>query len=163
AGGFDLAPGAEQIVRARWPARFVPAAGTHACWLAAVLTRSDRPIAGRHVWEHGNLAQKNLTVIGVKPGASIGLPFVLPRLKVKDDRLLELVRPLPLVRVAASVVPRSTMHRPPPDVGDAVEHAQLGSHGSRNTVFDGDDRDALADAGFEINRARPFQPGRIAQ
>ena len=44
-GGFDLAPGADRgSSRARWPAALVPPAGTHACWLAAVLARSDRPV-----------------------------------------------------------------------------------------------------------------------
>ena len=60
-GGFDLGPGQDLVVRARWPAALVPPAGTHACWLAAVLSRADRPPAGAHVWEHGNLAQTNLT------------------------------------------------------------------------------------------------------
>ena len=43
AGGFDLGPGQDVVVRARWPAALVPPAGTHACWLAAVLSRADRP------------------------------------------------------------------------------------------------------------------------
>jgi hypothetical protein len=75
AGGFDLGPGQEVIVRARWPAALVPPAGTHACWLAAVLTRADRPTAGAHVWEHGNLAQKNLTILRVRPGQTVTVPF----------------------------------------------------------------------------------------
>lgn len=61
--GFDLGPGQEKIVRARWPRSLVPAAGTHVCWLAAVLTRGDEPASGAHTWEHNNLAQKNLTVV----------------------------------------------------------------------------------------------------
>ena len=60
---FDLAPGATRVVKARWPRHLVPAAGTHTCLLASVLTRSDLPVAGRHVWEHNNLAQKNLMVV----------------------------------------------------------------------------------------------------
>ena len=54
--GFDLAPGAASVVMARWPADSVPPPGTHACWLAAVFTRFDTPVTGRHVWEHNNLA-----------------------------------------------------------------------------------------------------------
>ena len=105
-GGFDLAPGTSRIVRARWPAKLVPPAGTHACWLAAVLARSDRPTIGAHVWEHGNLAQKNLTVITIKRGLSFVLPFVLKGLRLNDDKTLELVRPAQLSLVSASLVPR---------------------------------------------------------
>jgi hypothetical protein len=74
-GGFDLGPGQEVVVRARWPAALVPPAGTHACWLASVLSRADRPTAGAHVWEHGNLAQKNLTIHRARPGQTITVPF----------------------------------------------------------------------------------------
>lgn len=59
---FDLAPGEERIVAARWPGADVPAAGTHPCLLAAVHTRGDHPTPGKHMWQHANLAQKNLTV-----------------------------------------------------------------------------------------------------
>ena len=38
AADFDLGPGERRIVKARWPRALVPAAGTHACWLASVLT-----------------------------------------------------------------------------------------------------------------------------
>jgi hypothetical protein len=75
AGGFDLDPGQEVVVRARWPAALVPPAGTHACWLAGVLSRADRPVAGAYVWEHGNLAQKNLTIHRARPGQTITVPF----------------------------------------------------------------------------------------
>ena len=39
-----------------------------------VLDPSDRPVSGRHVWEHGNLAQKNLTVARARPGQTIAVP-----------------------------------------------------------------------------------------
>ena len=45
-------------MKAQWPASLVPPVGTHACLLAAVLTRGDPPGAGLNVWEHNNLAQK---------------------------------------------------------------------------------------------------------
>lgn len=95
ASGFELGPGQSTIVKARWPAAFVPPAGTHACWLASVLTRFDHPVAGRHVWEHNNLAQKNLTIVDLKPGQWILLPFVVSNLKTLTARrvLLEVVRP----------------------------------------------------------------------
>jgi hypothetical protein len=163
-GGFDLAPGTSRIVRARWPAKLVPPAGTHACWLAAVLARSDRPKIGAHVWEHGNLAQKNLTVIKIKRGLSLVLPFVLRGLRLNDDKTLELVRPAQLSLVNASLVPRLTDPRPaPPDVSDALEHGHLSQRRRRDQVVDAGDRAAMADAGFDADTLRPFPAGPIAR
>jgi hypothetical protein len=93
--GFELGPGESRIVKARWPAALVPAAGTHACWLASVLTRGDPPGAGLHVWEHNNLAQKNLAVVDLAPDQWTILPLVLNRFAVLPRALtLELVRPV---------------------------------------------------------------------
>lgn len=74
---FDLAPGASRIVKARWPSHLVPPSGTHTCLLASVLTRGDPPPGGTHVWEHNNLAQKNLTVVDLVHGEFMILPVVL--------------------------------------------------------------------------------------
>jgi hypothetical protein len=74
---FDLAPGDERIVAARWPRERVPPVGTHPCLLAAVIARGDHPATGAHVWEHANLAQKNLTVVDLVPGAFVILPVVI--------------------------------------------------------------------------------------
>ena len=95
AAGFDLGPGATTVVKARWPAALVPPEGTHACWLAAVLTRFDNPVAGKHVWEHNNLAQKNLTVVDLAADEWMILPFVVKNLKqrVNVRYLIEIVRP----------------------------------------------------------------------
>jgi hypothetical protein len=90
--GFDLAPGEARVVRARWPRALVPPAGTHACWLATVLTPGDVPPAGAHTWEHNSLAQKNLTVVDVLPNRWFTLPFVMTA-GLERRRLLELVRP----------------------------------------------------------------------
>ena len=65
--------------------------------LASVITRSDHPIAGRHVWEHNNLAQKNLTVVDLLPNAFIILPVTVtnwhpdfkPRFALEVIRLRE--------------------------------------------------------------------------
>ena len=75
AAGFELAPGRDRVVKARWPAALVPPAGVHACLLAAALSRSDKPTGGAHVWEQGNLAQKNLTIVRASRGASVLAPF----------------------------------------------------------------------------------------
>jgi hypothetical protein len=74
---FDLDAGSERIVKARWPRELVPRAGSHPCLLASVLARNDRPTAGLHVWEHANLAQKNLTVVDLEPNWFIIIPLVL--------------------------------------------------------------------------------------
>jgi hypothetical protein len=74
---FDLAPGEVRIIKARWPREQVPAPGEHSCLLASVVTRSDHPAPGRHVWEHNNLAQKNLTIVELTPGGTVLLPVVL--------------------------------------------------------------------------------------
>jgi hypothetical protein len=74
---FDLAPGATKIVKARWPRALVPPSGTHTCLLASVVCRGDHPVGGSHVWEHNNLAQKNLTVVDLLPNTFMILPIVI--------------------------------------------------------------------------------------
>jgi hypothetical protein len=163
-GGFDLAPGADRIVRARWPAALVPPAGTHACWLAAILGRSDRPVGGAHVWEHGNLAQKNLTVLKAKRGKALVLPFVLRGLKPNDERIVELVRPSSLAAIGAALVPRAaTPPLAPADVSDALEHGYFDTPRGRDDVLDADDGAAVAAGGFEIDKAKLFPPGPVAR
>lgn len=92
---FELGPGETRIVNARWPRALVPPAGTHVCWLAAALSRGDHPTAGAHVWEHNNLAQKNLAVVDVIPGRWWILPFLLDRVLLwrKHEVTLRLRRP----------------------------------------------------------------------
>jgi hypothetical protein len=139
ASGFDLGPGQSAIVKARWPATFVPPPGTHACLLAAVLTRADHPVAGRHVWEHNNLAQKNLTIVDLAPNDWIILPFVLTNTKFRTRRryVIELVRPEKRPKMVVSLLhgsgkPFASSRRlerrlaspiPHPQVDDAGENA----------------------------------------
>lgn len=106
ASGFELGPGQSTIVKARWPANLVPPPGTHACLLAAVLTRSDHPAAGLHVWEHNNLAQKNLTIVDLAPNDWIILPFLLANLASSIPRryMIELVRPKQRTRMSVSLL-----------------------------------------------------------
>ncbi|HEY9421730.1 MAG TPA: hypothetical protein VIW92_09970, partial [Thermoanaerobaculia bacterium] len=93
--GYDLAPGASAIVKAKWPEALVPATGTHACWLASVYTPVDPVPAGRHVWEHNNLAQKNLTVVDVIPGDGVTIPVQIGSqfLQNPERYRLEVLRP----------------------------------------------------------------------
>ncbi len=105
ASGFDLGPGAFTVVKARWPAALVPPEGTHTCWLAAVLTRSENPVAGRHVWEQNNLAQKNLTVVDLVQGDWVIVPFVVSNVERIPRRFsLEIVRPEKWSALQASLI-----------------------------------------------------------
>jgi hypothetical protein len=74
---FALGPGETRIVKARWPRVLVPPAGSHSCLLASVISRSDHPAADKHVWEHNNLAQKNLTIVDLLPNTFIIIPVVI--------------------------------------------------------------------------------------
>ena len=107
--GFDLAPGEVRIVKARWPRSLVPAAGTHTCLLASVLTRADHPGAGRHVWEDNNLAQKNLTVVNLLPDTFMILPIVISNwLRQLDPRFeLEIWKPKDARDLQVSLINRS--------------------------------------------------------
>ncbi|WNM62493.1 hypothetical protein [Candidatus Nitrospira neomarina] len=91
---FDLAPGTTRIVTARWPRALVPGEGTHTCLLASVISRFDNPVPSRHVWEHNNLAQKNLTVVDLHPNTYLILPVVIANWDVRYKRkfLLEVIR-----------------------------------------------------------------------
>ena len=73
--GYNLAPGASTIVKAKWPKAFVPHVGVHACWLAAVHSPLDPIPSGKHVWEYNNLAQKNLAIVDAVPGDALALAF----------------------------------------------------------------------------------------
>ena len=103
-GGFELEPGASAVVKARWPAAQVPAGNSHACILAAVLVRGDVPGGGTHVWEHGNLAQKNLTVLRLAPGNLAEVPFVA--LGRGPKVFLRVVTPAGLARLKTALVRR---------------------------------------------------------
>lgn len=104
---FDLAPGQTRVVSARWPTALVPAAGTHPCLLAAVHARGDHPMTGRHVWEHANLAQKNLTVVDLVPGEFVILPVVLLNLEARRRTVLEVWRDRAMRNAEVSLIHRS--------------------------------------------------------
>jgi fungalysin metallopeptidase (M36) len=96
APAFNLAPGTSTIVKAKWPAAFVPAAGSHGCLLVSAYTPREHVPAGTHVWDHGNLAQKNLHVLPADAGDSVFVAFRLGnRLNlVRDVFRLEIRKPL---------------------------------------------------------------------
>lgn len=132
---FDLGPGEERIVSARWAG--VDAVAGHKCLLAAVLARGDSPVGGAHVWEHGNLAQKNLTVVDLAPLDWLILPVVIGPVIASKTAALEVWRdpegPMPrvsLVHRSAAFFPRRRV-RPlspdtgPPDPGPLEEQQQM--------------------------------------
>ena len=109
ASGFDLGPAASTIVKARWPAALVLPPGTHACWLAAAFTQLDFPTLGKHIWEHNSLAQKNLTIVNLKPSQGMLLPFVVTNLTAFTVRrvLIEIIRPKDRPEMQASLIQKS--------------------------------------------------------
>jgi hypothetical protein len=106
---FDLPSGNTRIVKAKWPRSLIPPDGTHTCLLASVITRNDHPIAGRHVWEHNNLAQKNLMIVDLEPDMFVILPIVIrnwgPRFDSSFD--LEIWKPEAAESVSVSLIHRS--------------------------------------------------------
>jgi hypothetical protein len=73
--GYNLAPGASMIVKAKWPKALVPPVGTHACWLASAYTPVDPIPSGKHTWEYNNLAQKNLAIVDAIAGDTMTFAF----------------------------------------------------------------------------------------
>ena len=88
--GLNIDPGESRIVSGKWPAEEVPPAGTHACWLAAAHISGDMPASGAHIWEHNNLAQKNLTIVDLVPDDSDGISVVLGNRAIKKARYYRL-------------------------------------------------------------------------
>jgi hypothetical protein len=93
--GFNLAPGASTVVKAKWPASMIPPKGTHACLLGQVYTPVDTTPAGAHVWDKNNLAQKNMTVLDVVPGDTTFARFQIGTLheRIRGLYRIELFRP----------------------------------------------------------------------
>jgi hypothetical protein len=69
--GFNLAVGGNLVVKAKWPAALVPAAGAHGCIVVSAFSPREPIPTGAHVWEHPNLAQKNTTVLAAAPGDTV--------------------------------------------------------------------------------------------
>ena len=105
--GFDLVvSGASTIVKAKWPSSMVPPRGIHACILVSVYTPTDVSPIGKHVWEHNNLAQKNLTIVDLVLGDSILIPFKLGSIVATELELyrIEIRRPQEWTTLPDSIV-----------------------------------------------------------
>jgi hypothetical protein len=111
-------------------------------------TNHQAPIAGRdnwfyaRVWEHANLAQKNLTVVELQPGAWVILPVVIGPAIDLEAAALEVWRdsegPLPraaLVHKSPEFFPRRRVRPLPPAVRppepDSREEPQRMDYGGR--------------------------------
>jgi hypothetical protein len=112
APAFNLAPGAATVVKAKWPAAFVPAAGSHGCLLVSAYTPREHVPAGTHVWDHGNLAQKNLHVLPADAGDSVFVAFRMGnRLNlVRDVFRLEVRKPVAELSVSL-VAEQAVLHQ----------------------------------------------------
>ncbi len=73
--GFNLAAGASVVVKAKWPSALVPTAGSHGCVLVSAFSPVEPIPSGAHVWEHGNLAQKNVVVLAAAAGDTLAVKF----------------------------------------------------------------------------------------
>ena len=152
--GFGLGPGETHILKARWPAPAVPPPGTHPCLVAALFARLDRPAAGKRVWEQNNLAQKNLTVVDLRPGDRFLLPILLANLlPIRSiTTRLELIRPAMWPALEARLVERLVPVGPVSPVGD--ESALECGHGLNHGAPDAED---APDAGGALGPL--FGPG----
>jgi len=108
--GFNLAPGASTIVKAKWPQALIPPTGTHACLLAQVYMPTDKPLAGQHVWDKNNLAQRNMTVIDAAPDQLVLMPFQVGTLHERIAGLyaIDLIRPANAAAIGVSLLASSS-------------------------------------------------------
>lgn len=166
--GFDLPAGGQRVVKARWARNLLPPKGSHPCWLAAVLTPGDRPPVGAHTWERNGLAQKNLTVVDLKPNVWLTLPFVVPGLARRTSELvLELRRPGGgALKLDAQLVHRAELRLSgaapfqDEDAGDAAgRHRHAAGAGAPTDPTDAGGRPVLA----PIKSALPFPGGARAE
>jgi hypothetical protein len=109
--GFNLAPGASAIVKAKWPAAMIPAKGTHACLLGQVYTPAEISPAGSHVWDKNNLAQKNMTVVDAVAGDTVVARFQIGTLHERrpDIYKIELVRPPSAATIRVSLLAATSL------------------------------------------------------
>ncbi|TDE17343.1 hypothetical protein [Dyadobacter psychrotolerans] len=107
--GFNLLPGSSQVVKIRWKKKYVLPANSHACIVVAALTRGDATVSGSHVWESNNLAQKNVTIVDVKPNGFVLIPFMVGyNLLIKATNFkLQLIRPPLFPKLEVSIIHNS--------------------------------------------------------
>lgn len=181
---FDLGPNEARIVKARWPRSQVPAAGSHTCLLASVISKTEHPAPGLHVWEHNNLAQKNLTIVDLKPNKFIIVPVVLlnvrrgvsPRYHIEawrdpaDDKYdLSLVSTSNELLAAADARTqrvdwgiRASPPPPPHELLDCGAHPHPARRAPKNAMMTSDHLELIAERFADASRL-PFPPGKKAR
>jgi hypothetical protein len=97
-----IPPGGEQIVRVEWRAELIPPeqvptpAGPvhwHPCLLAEITPHDGPAATGSHVWDHNNLAQKNITIVDAIPGGDFSMAMIMGAgSNHGDSLLLEVIR-----------------------------------------------------------------------
>lgn len=105
--GFNLAPGDATIVKAKWPNALVPPPGTgDQCLLASVYTPTDVSPIGKHVWEHNNLAQKNVTIVNLMANDSKIISFDVGSMHAKQPEVyrIEVRRPQEWINLPIAIV-----------------------------------------------------------
>jgi hypothetical protein len=105
--GFNLAPGGSAIVKAKWPNALVPSSGTgDQCILASVYMPTDVSPTGRHVWEHNNLAQKNVTIVNLMANDSTIISFDVGSMHAIQSEVyrIEVRRPQEWINLPISIV-----------------------------------------------------------
>ena len=110
--------------------------------------KGDQPIAGRRVWEHNNLAQKNLTIVDMKPNTWFVLPFVVSNLHslVKRGLHLELIRPKDSLKLEASLMHSSQ------EVFKRLSNVELTRFEVRPSAIDDDTTEGLDCAGQVLSQ-----------
>ncbi|NOT07091.1 MAG: hypothetical protein HOP28_02685 [Gemmatimonadales bacterium] len=163
--GFDLGPGETRIVKARWPRAKVPAKGTHVCWVAAALTRGDPPGTGLHVWEHNNLAQKNMVVVDAVPDRWVVFPFLLERrlLWRRRKAVLRLHRPPRWAALEAAILHDGDLFEGP--ARRIVDAGALTLEASARARLDcgGDAALPMTREAFESGLGRRFPKGKVSE
>lgn len=111
--GANLDAGDSMIVYTKWEAADIPAADTHACWLAVAqpISGMDLPATGARVWEHNNLAQKNLVIVDLEPDETGELAVVIGSRYIKEARYytLELHRSKNAAKLPVAITGQSAM------------------------------------------------------
>jgi hypothetical protein len=105
--GFNLAPGGSTIVKAKWPNALVPVSGSgDQCLLASVYMPTDVSPTGRHVWEHNNLAQKNVTIVNLMANDSTMISFNVGSMHAIKSEVyrIEIRRPQEWINLPVSIV-----------------------------------------------------------
>jgi hypothetical protein len=142
ASGFNLAPGASMIVKAKWLKKDIPPAGSHACLLAAVITKSDHPANNKFVWESNNLAQKNISVVDLKPNQFIVLPFVVANSIYLQKRTfdLQVFRPAGFPQIPVTLLhpnPGLFSNFKTVNVFGQADHTTAAAHSAEHFDYDG--------------------------